>query len=59
MEGRKIQGIEVQSPDLKRSKGIQVVIMGKVEENSKNNHLELKGIIYEFYSTSCHFKYGL
>lgn len=59
MEQRKVQGIEVQSPDLKSSKGIQAVIMGKMDENSNNNHLELKGIIYGFYSTSCHFKYGL
>lgn len=30
-----------------------------LEENCKNNQLELKGIeIYEFYSTSCHFNHG-
>lgn len=59
----------VESPGLKSSKGIQAVFTVKMEtrdsailpwleENSKNNQLELKGIEYEFYATSCHFKYG-
>lgn len=69
MEGRKVQKVEVESPGLKSSRGIQAVIMVKMEtrdsailpwlgENSKNNQLKLLGIEYEFYATSCHFKYG-